>query len=830
MVYRCKQAPLDDSCLPASYLARLYALDGHDSEKEVCTTSGGETRVANDALYQLQRHRPPESSSFFEWCAAKADMQTKPRGETGAASGLGKEPLARSHDVMAVTHPGQSLKRACSLLNIPVSLRRSMSLVTALRDTDLRSRTMRPSAYTKVSGENNAEREPRAKSAADKKTPPKKVPSKMASQKMTASEETPTFKQPRREIDRWLQLRPFGARCQACSRLTVYRCRRCDDAFFCSRVCQIKAWLGDDGHRFHCVSIEDTADAAETTTAVSAAAASTLKSAAIARFQKEHAQRLRLVNLLHPLTQKDVENNKVQALMQLGSFGRSACRRALEKHGWDSEKAANHLFVFGTSIGEDSPSFGDTTSTKRDHGKSGNDAEDEVESGDVLEALKSPKSESIVTMTANPMTQPSPLRNTANVFLPVGGHGAGKRQMSCGGADIANDAKVLAALKQQGMSKSKVKRRIFNNKSRRGKSQQRFKQGRRVRKSSARSIGHRQYASAPLVFKSEVGDTRVVITAKWIYPETSVRDFGIILSVKEDADHRPPILPDRGETDTAAQCQDMHLGETNGDRSGGGVVDPWDCDGEFCPPEFIGTRENKYLCYAWVRELVVTELMLKWVWKQARGCSMGKGSWLKTSHQLKNCARCVVSAMSGPTILRDGGGKVIKSKNSGHRTFVLEDTLNADTREGLLADRMKKQSVSEANNSRASLSLIYESDTDVHGEDSAPEEGMADGGEADVGERKETGQSGELSASTTSLASSGLKSDVEMLTAKQLNAIETVKAVVGNSEVDQRRAGALLRSNNFDVEATMGIWFASNALDDSGDDADFDDMPELIHV
>ena len=43
---------------------------------------------------------------------------------------------------------------------------------------------------------------------------------------------------------------------------------------------------------------------------------------ALARFQREHRQRIRLARLLHPPTQKDIEYAKVQDLMQLGAFSK----------------------------------------------------------------------------------------------------------------------------------------------------------------------------------------------------------------------------------------------------------------------------------------------------------------------------------------------------------------------------------------------------------------------------------------------------------------------------------------------------------------------------
>ena len=41
---------------------------------------------------------------------------------------------------------------------------------------------------------------------------------------------------------------------------------------------------------------------------------------ALARFQREHEQRIRLARLLHPPTQKDIEYAKVRDLMQLGAL------------------------------------------------------------------------------------------------------------------------------------------------------------------------------------------------------------------------------------------------------------------------------------------------------------------------------------------------------------------------------------------------------------------------------------------------------------------------------------------------------------------------------
>ena len=200
---------------------------------------------------------------------------------------------------------------------------------------------------------------------------------------------------------------------------------------------------------------------------------------------------------------------------------------------------------------------------------------------------------------------------------------------------------------------------------------------------------------------------------------------------------------------------------------------------------------------------------------------MRRGSWLKTANQLKICAQCVVSAMSGPVVLQDGDGKVIKSKNSGHRTFVLEDTLRADIKEGLLADRLKKQNASEESNSRASISLIYESDEGANGECGEAKQNITNTGKAGGRRQKDTARREPIGVFL------GTKSDLELLSAKKLNSIEMVKAIVGDSKTDQDRAVALLKSNNFDVEATMGIWFAGN---ESDDDSECDSMPDLLEV
>ena len=654
---------LDDTCLPAAWLASYYSIVAGTSNR---------ISVKRAHLRRVQLHRSPASRPFLDWCSSRA-----------------KAVHGGDANTVSVRMTNIERKRANSFLQLPAAMR-SHSTILPADQPIIRSLDADLNVHKKIDVFQEAG---------------------------------------------ILQLRPYADRCEVCSKFTQYRCRRCDEAFFCSRDCQNNGWRQ---HKKQCISIENLLATADSQT--------------VARVKMRHSQRLCLARYLFPKTKADAENEKVYELMQLGSFGRSVCIKALQKHNWDSEKAANHLFVLGDAGLSDEENTGSQE-------KSGNTSEDESGSEDVLgplyqmEERQNQSQTSKLKMTENPMGRLS-AKGKKNRSAPLTSKGL-NRMPKVFDTMKTNNGNVCKQKSIQSVNEKAVLKRSSSN---------------------------YQCNSDRVEFASKVDGTPVSVTAEWLHPAVTTADFGIVVSVRETVpvDKSDSLLP----TPPAI----------NGDRSGGMVVDPWNCYGEFCPTE-TESGECMYQCYAWVQNLKVTELTLEWVWKQVHRASLGKAKWLKTPTQLHKCAECVLMAMSGPTILKDNSGKVVKSDKCGHRTFVMEEVLENDIKAGLLAARVEQSKLLDKATSRASLSLIYT-------EDEGDENHLR---RESMGEEKHT----EVSSSQIKEKSNKVD-DGAPLTVEQSKAIEIVKTLVGDSRNDQQRAIDLLRSNGFDAQTTLGIWFAQS--------------------